>query len=214
MLCFIWILRFVASFKAGCYGRFMTSGKRREADTQYSTYEKQLMQRGFQTGDILVTGSDIFGPSSFIAQCTTVTPFGHVAVLLRNPDPRLRAAFGLATIISKLGFFMKGEIASMIKPEYRKGNWDKLGRGEKCRRLALITAKALSKQDLRLARRNEFEGGGRLFLRFISRHLDLKDGKPLEQRDMFQRWLQKYVFAKVFELLRTQSTQTKQVRQR
>ena len=197
MLCFIWILRFVASFKAGCYGRFMTSGKRREADTQYSTYEKQLMQRGFQTGDILVTGSDIFGPSSFIAQCTTVTPFGHVAVLLRNPDPRLRAAFGLATIISKLGFFMKGEIASMIKPEYRKGNWDKLGRGEKCRRLALITAKALSKQDLRLARRNEFEGGGRLFLRFISRHLDLKDGKPLEQRDMFQRWLQKYVFAKM-----------------
>ena len=81
----------------------------------------------------------------------------------------------------------------MIKTEYQTGNWDKLGRGEKCRRLALITAKSLSRQDLRLARRNEFEGGGRLFLQFISRHLDLGEGKPLEQRDMFQRWLQKYV---------------------
>ena len=106
---------------------------------------------------------------------------------------------------------------SMIKPEYRKGNWDKLGRGEKCRRLALITAKALSKQDLRLARRNEFEGGGRLFLRFISRHLDLKGGKPLEQHDMFQRWLQKYVMC-VFEYVTSSNTITqtnkKQVRQR
>jgi len=53
----------------------MTRGERREADTSYSTYEKQLVQRGFQTGDILVTGSDILGPSSFIAQCGKISIF-------------------------------------------------------------------------------------------------------------------------------------------
>jgi hypothetical protein len=114
-------------------------------------------------------------------------------VLLRDPDPRLRAAFGLATIMSKLGFFMKGELASLIKPEYRMSdNWNNLGRTEKCRHLALITAKSLSKQDLRRARKNKFEGGGRLFLEYISRHLDLKGGTPLAQRDSFRKWLQKY----------------------
>lgn len=45
VLCCIWILRFVASFKAGCYGRFMTKGKRREADTSYSTYVVEIRSR-------------------------------------------------------------------------------------------------------------------------------------------------------------------------
>lgn len=198
VLAFIWLLRGVGSFNKNCWGRFMSGGRRRQRDVEQTAYEKQLRVRGFQSGDVLVTGSNVLGPSSFLAQWGTLAPWGHVAVILRRPDRRLRAAFGLASILSKFGFFLKGELASMIHPRYaRSADWRTLGRTEKCRRLALITARDLTRKQLKDADSNAMGGGGRLLLQYISAHLDLKGGPPLEQREMFQKWLNKYDHGRV-----------------
>uniref|UniRef100_A0A7S3YRA6 Uncharacterized protein n=1 Tax=Lotharella globosa TaxID=91324 RepID=A0A7S3YRA6_9EUKA len=110
LACTVWILRVINDVVYK-----IRKGKKKNPMKE-ALYDA-LRKRGFQTGDVLITGS-VASFADYVARLATASAWGHVAIVIRGVSTRSRVLFAVGNWLQRMPGPMKRWVLSRA-PSYR-----------------------------------------------------------------------------------------------
>jgi len=99
VLGFLWILRGISEI-------WRKYTKTFDHSTHKRALHEVLMKRGFQTGDLLITGS-VGSLADYVARIFTHAAWGHVAIVVKHSNARIRTLFAVGNWLQRMPRRMK-----------------------------------------------------------------------------------------------------------